>query len=65
MEKEMIGGKNSGKAFVVFLVGSALAAGAAFLLSKVCKKGSKEAAEGETSGTYCAVPEGADIRYPK
>ena len=65
MEKEMIGGKNSGKAFVVFLVGSAVAAGAALLMSKVCKKGSKEAAGGETSGTYCAVPEGADICYPE
>ena len=69
MEKQM----NAGKVFVTFLLGSAVGAGAAFLMSKVCKtKGSiagaaasrQGGADGEAT-PYCAVPEGADICYPE
>jgi uncharacterized protein (DUF697 family) len=68
MEKQV----NTGKGIVTFLLGSALGAGAAFLMSRVCKmKGpiagattqKSSGADGET--TYCAVPEGADICYPE
>ncbi len=66
MEKQ----RNTGKGVVTFLLGSAVGAGAAFLMSRVCKmKGSvagaaaQKGAEGE--GIYCAVPEGADICYPE
>jgi hypothetical protein len=69
MKKEMSAGKKSGKALVVLLVGSAVVAGAALLMSKVCKKGSKaqriDGAGSEGSGTYCSVPEGADICFPE
>ncbi len=66
MEKQM----NAGKGFVTFLLGSAVGAGAAFLMSKVCKKGSgamasRPGTNGEEATPYCAVPEGADICYPE
>ncbi len=63
MAGEMNAGGNSGKFFVLFLAGSAIAAGVALLMSKVRKRGLESAAR--TPGTYCSVPEGADICFPE
>ncbi len=65
---------NTGKAFVTFLLGGAVGAGAAFLMSRACKmKGSTAGAaasrpggaDTEAATPYCAVPEGADICFPE
>jgi hypothetical protein len=70
MEKRM----HAGKFFLTFLLGSAAGAGAAFLMSKVCRMkgpiaGAAASKPGEAGGEaatpYCAVPEGADICYPE
>ena len=65
MEKQRI----ANKGILTFLVGGAIGVGAGFLLSRACDTG--QAAEGKTrdgevpAGTYCAVPEGADICFPE
>jgi len=67
MEKRV----NAGRTVVSFLLGGAMGAGAAFIMSKVCK--SRHASvqpgpgigNGEAPTPYCDVPEGADICFPK
>jgi len=65
MEKEV----KSWKAISAFLMGSAMALGAAFLASKVCgMRGSARRGEGRYEGPDarpCSVPEGADICFPE
>jgi hypothetical protein len=69
MEKQ----PDRGRTFVTFLLGSAVGAGAAFLMSRACKMKGPVAgatalktggADGEAT-PYCAVPEGADICFPE
>ena len=45
---------NTGKAFVTFLLGGAVGAGAAFLMSRACKM------KGSTAGAAASRPGGAD-----
>ena len=65
MEKQRI----ANKGIVTFLVGGAIGVGAGFLLSRVCDVGQaaqRKTRDGEVpAGTYCAVPEGADICFPE
>ena len=65
MEKQT----STSKEILTFLVGGAIGVGAGLLLSRAYRMG--QAAEGKTrdgkspAGTYCAVPEGADICFPE
>ena len=65
MEKQT----SASKGILTFLVGGAIGVGAGLLLSRACSTGQE--AEGKTgdgespAGTYCAVPEGADICFPE
>ncbi len=65
MERET----SASKGILTFLVGGAIGVGAGLLLSRACGMG--QSAEGKTrdgespDGTYCAVPEGADICFPE
>ncbi len=65
MEKQT----SASKGLLTFLVGGAIGVGAGLLLSRAYSMG--QAAEGKTrggespAGTYCAVPEGADICFPE
>jgi len=65
MEKQTI----ANKGILTFLVGGAIGVGAGLLLSRACN--TEQAAQGKTrdgevpAGTYCAVPEGADICFPE
>ena len=65
MEKEM----KNWKAVSAFLMGSAMALGAAFLASKVCgMRGPVRTRQGKYEGPEarpCSVPEGADICFPE
>ena len=67
MEKQA----NVGKAVAAFILGGAVGAGAALIMSKVCKtrrpagQDGQGAAAGRQPGLYCDVPEGADICFPK
>ena len=65
MEKQTI----ANKGILSFLVGGAIGVGAGLLLSRACN--TEQATQGKTrdgelpAGTYCAVPEGADICFPE
>ena len=65
MEKQA----SANKTILTFLVGGAIGMGAGFLVSKACNM--RQPAEGKIrdseapGGTYCAVPEGADICFPE
>ncbi len=67
MEKQL----RAGKALVTFLLGGAMGAGAAVLMSKVCKTRNTAGQNGAGTGPgrpatpYCDVPEGADICFPE
>ena len=67
MERQL----RAGKALVTFLLGGAIGAGAAVLMSKVCKMRNTAAQDGTGTGSgrlatpYCDVPEGADICFPE
>ena len=65
MEKQRI----ANKGLMTFLVGGAIGVGAGLLLSRACDVGQaaqRKTRDGEVpAGTYCAVPEGADICFPE
>jgi hypothetical protein len=60
---------NTSKTLLTFLVGGAIGASAALIVSKACnmrQAGAGRSQDGQTPATpYCAVPEGADICFPE
>jgi hypothetical protein len=71
MEQKM----SAGKAIFSFVVGGAMGVGTACLVSRIrasrqyavetARRSREQEALAQIPGTYCAVPEGADICYPE
>lgn len=63
MEKQI----STNKGILTFLLGGAIGVGAGLLLSRACNTGQEtqgKTRDADAAGTYCAVPEGADICFP-